>query len=112
MNMNHRVRTVGKGKRLPHSVRLHDLEWNRIKDSAKACGLVPSEFVRHAALAAVTGGQVARLAPLIEATFRATHILVSRLREEMLGTDEQDELDAMIAAARALQAKLLDEAFD
>ena len=115
MNTSHRVDTARKGKRRPHSVRFHDPDWNRIEAFAEARGLSPSEFVRNAALAALAdghGGPDARLVPLIETTFLATHILVSRLRKQMLGAGEQDELDAMIAAARALQAKLLDKASD
>ena len=87
-----------------------DPDWNRIEAFAEARGLSPSEFVRNTALAALAdghGGPDARLVPLIETTFLATHILVSRLRKQMLGAGEQDELDAMIAAARALQAKAL-----
>ena len=115
MNTMHRPRIARNGIRKPHSVRFHDSEWNRIEAFAEALGLSPSEFVRHVAVAAVADGHGApgaRLAPLIETTFRATHILVSRLRDQMLAAGQQDELDAMVAAARALQAKLLDQASD
>ena len=57
-------------------------------------------------------GSVAGLAPLIQTAFRGTHILVSRLRDEMLEAGEQEVLDEMIAAARGLQADLIDSAQD
>ena len=96
-------------KRWPHSIRFLEPEWERIEAFAEAHGLTGPEFVRFAALAAVAdgGNPVARLAPLIERTFRAAHILVSRLRDEMLEAGEQEELDALIAAARGLQDELL-----
>lgn len=51
---------------------------------------------------------MARLAPLIQRTFHAADILVSRLRDEMLEAGEQEEVDAMVVAACGLQDKLLD----
>ena len=81
---------------------------------AKRSALAPAEFVRFATLNAIAdgGASVAGLAPLIQTTFRATHILASRLRDEMLGAGEQEVLDEMIAAARGLQADLIDSAQD
>ena len=61
----------------------------RIKAFAEDSGLAPPEFVRFAALAAIedgAGDPAARLAPLIEQTFRATYMLASRMRDEMLDT--------------------------
>ena len=106
--------TGAEAKRRPHSIRFLEPEWERIEVFAEARGLTAPEFVRFATLAAVAdeGNSAARLAPLIERTFRATHILVSRLRDEMLHAGEQEQLDAMIAAARGLQDELLDEALD
>ena len=114
-NAHHRTGTARKVRRQTHSIRFLDPEWNRIRDLAEARGLSASEFVRHATLAALADGHDRpgdRLAPLIETTFLATHILASQLREEMLRVGEQDKLDAMIAEARTLQAKLLDKASD
>ena len=91
MKTNHRAGAAGKGRRMPDSIRFHDTEWNRIKACAEARVLVPSEFVRHATLTALADGYCGpdtRLAPLIETIFRATQILVSRLREEMLAAGE------------------------
>ena len=115
MNTNNRAGTAGKNKRMPHTIRFRDTEWNRVESLAESRGLTPSEFVRFATLAAVADNHDAldtRLAPLVETTFRAAHILVSKLRQEMLAAGKQDELDAMIAAALALHAELRNKASD
>ena len=69
-------------KRNPHSIRFLDGEWERIEAHADARGLTGPEFVRFAALAALAGDGEAgdRMAPLVETTFRAAHILVTKLR--------------------------------
>ena len=81
-----------------------------IEAFAEARGLAPAEFVRFATLNAIAdgGASIAGLAPLIQTTFRGTHILASRLRDEMLEAGEQEILDEMVAAARGLQAELID----
>ena len=99
-------------KRNPHSIRFHDPEWERIEAVAEKRGLTGPEFVRFAALAALADGPPAgaaadRLAPLIELTFRATHILVSKLRHDMLDAGRGEELDDLIAGARGLQDELI-----
>ena len=101
-------------KRTPHSIRFFDPEWDRIEAFAEERGLAPAEFVRFATLAAIADGAAlpARLAPLIETTFRATHILASRLRDEMLDAGKKEGLDVLIADARWLQEKLLGRASD
>ncbi len=103
-----------EAKRWPHSIRFLESEWERIEAFAEAHGLTAPEFVRFATLAAVAdrGNSVARLAPLIERTFRAAYMLSTRMRDEMLEAGEQEELDALIAAARGLQDELLDGASD
>ena len=99
-------------KRNPHSIRFHDPEWERIEAVAEERGLTGPEFVRFAALAALADGPPAgaaadRLAPLIELTFRATHILVSKLRHDMLDEGREAELDGLIAGARGVQDELI-----
>ena len=99
-------------KRTPHSIRFLDPEWERIEAFAEKRGLTGPEFVRFAALAALADGSTAgnsgdRLAPLIERTFRAAHIMVSKLRWDMLDEGREAELDALIAGARAHQDELL-----
>ena len=106
--------TDAQAKRSPHTIRFFEAEWENIEAFAEARGLAPAEFVRFATLNAVAdgGASVAGLAPLIQAAFRGTHILVSRLRDEMLEAGEEEVLDEMIAAARGLQADLIDSAQD
>ncbi len=96
-------------KRNPHSIRFLDGEWDRIEAHADARGLTGPEFVRFAALAALADGRAAghRLAPLIETTFRAAHIMVTKMRAEMLDEDREDELDELIEGAREYQDRLL-----
>jgi len=97
-------------KRNPHSIRFLDGEWERIEAHADARGLTGPEFVRFAALAALAGdGETGnRLVPLVETTFRAAHILVTKLRSDMLGEDRGEELDEIVAGARAHQDRLLE----
>jgi len=102
----------GTERRNPHSIRFHDPEWERIEAAAEQRGLTGPEFVRFAALAALADGPPAgaaadRLAPLIELTFRAAHILVSKLRTDMLDEGREAELDALIAGARGVQDELI-----
>ena len=99
-------------KRNPHSIRFLDPEWERIEAVAEERGLTGPEFVRFAAMAAVAEGPPAgaaadRLAPLIELTFRASHILVSKLRYDMLDAGREDELNELIAGARGVQDELI-----
>ena len=99
----------GSERRRSRSVRFLDLEWERIEAFAEARGLTGSEFVRYAALAATAdrGEATGRLAPLIETTFRATHILATKMRDDMLQADRRAELDELVRDARALQEELL-----
>ncbi|MDE0172276.1 MAG: hypothetical protein OXM60_02485 [Defluviicoccus sp.] len=103
---------IGAGKiekRNPHSIRFLDGEWDRIEAHADARGLTGPEFVRFAALAVLADGGAARdrLAPLIETTFRAAHIMVTKMRTDMLDEDREDELEELIEGARGQQDKLL-----
>jgi len=76
MNQRGNESTVGTGeveKRMPHSIRFLEPEWERIEAFAAARGLSPAEFVRFAALVAIqesSGALPVRLAPLIEETYR------------------------------------------
>ena len=96
-------------KRRPRSIRFHDAEWERIEACAEKHSLTAAEFVRFAALSAVEAGPDAavRLAPLIETTFRAAHIMVTKMRTDMLDEGREDELDELVAGARAQQDRLL-----
>ena len=52
-------------------------------------------------------GASERLAELIRMSFRATYILATNMRNEMLDAGREEELDEFVATARALQAKVL-----
>lgn len=102
-------------KRTPRSIRFHDPEWQRIEAFAETRGLAAAEFVRFAALAAIgeesgepgDGGRLDRLAPLIERTFRYGYMIATKMRDEMLEAGRDEELEALIDAARGLQKDLL-----
>ncbi|MXW20260.1 MAG: hypothetical protein F4Z95_05595 [Gammaproteobacteria bacterium] len=99
---------VAEAKRSPHTIRFLDPEWERIEKFAEARGLAPAEYVRSATLSAMVdnGVSVAELSEFIERTFRATYMLASRMRNEMLEAGEKDELDALVADARWVQQKI------
>ena len=99
-------------KRTPRSIRFHDPEWERIEAFAERRGMAAAEFVRFAALAAIEGGAAAdedggRLAPLIERTFRYTYMMATRMRDDMRGAGQGEDVEALIRAARELQNGLL-----
>lgn len=96
-------------RRTPRSIRFRDADWGRIEACADRHNVAAAEFVRFAALAAVERGSDARdrLVPLIETTFRATYIMVTKMRTDMLNDGREDELDGLVAGARALQEELL-----
>ena len=107
---------AGKGeKRTPRSIRFYDPEWERIEAFADRRGVAAAEFVRFAALTAIEGGSGMSpgsgsrdgLAPLIEMTFRATYIMATKMRDEMLDAGRKEELDELVAAARGLQDEIL-----
>ena len=106
--------TDAQVKRSPHTIRFLEPEWERVEAFAEARGLAPAELVRFATLTMIAdgGASVTGLAPLIQTTFRATHILALRLRDEMIEAGEQDALDKMIATARGLQADLIGSTSD
>ncbi len=108
---NRRTVPAGAGKvekRRPRSIRFSDAEWERIEACAEQRSLAAAEFVRFAALSSVESGCDAcrRLVPLVETTFRAAHIMVTKLRTDMLAEGRGEELDGLVADARALQRKL------
>ena len=110
---HHETKPAEAGKaerRSPHSIRFLDGEWDRIEAHADARGLTGPEFVRFATLEAMADGGAAghRLAPLIETTFRAAHIMVTKMRAEMLGEGREEELDELVEGAREYQDRLLE----
>ena len=98
-------------KRMPHSIRFLEPEWERIEAYAGGRGLSPAEFVRFAALDAMEVGNghlPGRLAPLVESTFRLAYFVATKTRDEMIEAGEQKTVDELIALARLAQAKFLD----
>ena len=77
--------------------------------------MAAAEFVRFAALDAIEGGAQAdeagaRLAPLIERTFRYSYKIATKMRDEMRTAGRGEEMEALLQAARGLQDELLDGA--
>ena len=105
-------KTASAAKRSPHTIRFLDSEWERIEQFAEARGLAPAEYVRFATLSAITnnGTSLARLAPIIEQTFRGTYMVASKMRYEMLDAGQDEKLDALVADARKVQQKLQNRA--
>ena len=69
----------------------------------------PTEFVRETILelarnpkSGVSGAVAPSLAPLIERMFRYTWFLATEKRDAMVREGREDEIDALVAEARAL----------
>ncbi|MYG25504.1 MAG: hypothetical protein F4213_05715 [Boseongicola sp. SB0677_bin_26] len=104
-----RAEADASARRRPHSIRFFETEWERIEAFAEERGLTGPEFVRYAVLAAMAdpGETTGRLRPLIEMTFRATYVLVTKMRDDMLDEGREAEIEQLVEGARALQDKLL-----
>ena len=99
-------------KRTPRSIRFYDPEWERIEAFAAVRGVAAAEFVRFAALAAITEGapgavRAGGLEPLIERTFRYSYMIATKMRDDMRAAGRGEELEALVSAARGLQDDLL-----
>lgn len=101
-------------KRSRRTIRFFEPDWERVEAFANNRGLPAAEFVRYATLAMIAdgGNSVARVAPIIESTFRGTYILATRMRNQMFEAGEREHLDTLIADAREVQDKLLERASD
>lgn len=105
-----RAKTGQAEKRMPHSIRFLEPEWERIEAYSGDRGLSPAEFVRFAALGAMeegTGHLPGRLAPLVEHTYRLAFFVASKTREEMIEAGGRKAVDELIALGRVAQAELL-----
>ncbi len=113
MNGRGNESTVGTGeveKRMPHSIRFLEPEWERIEAFAADRGLSPAEFVRYASLAAIEAPQdtlAGRLAPLIESTFRYVYVVATCKRLQMKEAGQGKQLEQVIGWARKAQVELL-----
>ena len=101
----------GAEKSVPRTFRFHALEWERIEACAEARGMTAAEFVRFAVRAAMEGGAADpgaadRLAPLVERTFRYSYMIATKMRDDLRAEGRDDELEALVRTARALQDEL------
>ena len=105
--------------RKTRSIRFSESEWEEVKRAAAAHEMPAAEFVSERILAfartteSVEAGAVAgSMAPLIERMFRYTWFLATEKRDAMVREGREDELDKLIAEARAFQESLRRDASD
>ena len=105
--------------RKTRGIRFSESEWEEVKRAAAAHEMPAAEFVRERILAlartpeSVEAGAVAgSMAPLIERMFRYTWFLATERRDAMVRDGREDELDKLIAEARAFQKLLRRNAAD
>ena len=102
--------------RRPRSIRFADSEWNLIEQAALRHGIPAGELVRAGALAlaedrlgesppaSLTSGHVA----LIEATYRSVYVMATLMRQELLDAGHQDDVQALVDAARKIMKETMD----
>ena len=95
------------------TIRFTDSEWEEVKRAALAHELPAAEFVRETVLtltrdpqSAASGAVGPSLTPLIERMFRYTWFLATEKRDAMVREGREDEVDALVAEARALHESL------
>ena len=95
------------------TIRFSDSEWEEVRRAAVLHDTAPTEFVRETILAlardpgsAASGAVAPSLAPLIERMFRYTWFLATEKRDAMVREGRREELDALVAEARALHDSL------
>ena len=105
--------------RRTRGIRFSESEWEEVKRAAAAYEMPAAEYVRKRILAlarapaSVEAGPVAdSMAPMIERVFRYTWFLATEKRGEMIQEGRQDELDKLVAEARAFQESLSGDAAD
>ena len=98
--------------RKTRGIRFSESEWEEVKRAAQAHGSPAAEFVRERILALARGPEgvdaspAAPLAPLIERMFRYTWFLATEKRDTMMREGRAEELDALVAEARAFHDSL------
>ncbi len=105
--------------RKTRSIRFSESEWDEVRNAALAHELPAAEFVREKILALVRAPEgavaptvVPSLAPLIERMFRYTWFLATERRDAMLHEGRGEELERLVAEARAFQESLRQDASD
>jgi len=99
--------------RKTRGIRFSESEWEEVKTAAAAQEMPAAEFVRERILAlarAPVSAEAASvpisMAPLIERMFRYTWFLATEKRDAMMREGRAEELDALVAEARALHDSL------
>ena len=99
--------------RKTRGIRFSESEWEEVKRAAAAHEMPAAEFVRERILAlsrvsesAEPGPVAGSMVPLIERMFRYTWFLATEKRDAMVREGREDEIDALIAEARAFQNSL------
>ena len=105
--------------RKTRGIRFSESEWEEVKKAAAAHQMPVAEFVRERILVLARerergdpGAAAGSMAPLIERMFRYTWFLATERRDAMVHEGRQDELDALVAEARAFQESLRGDAPD
>ena len=105
--------------RKTRGIRFSESEWEEVKKAAAAHEMPAAEFVRERILAlarapeSVEAGVIAgSMTPLIERIFRYTWFLATEKRDAMVREGREDEVDKLIAEARAFQQSLRGDAAD
>ena len=121
MNEDARTEATGAGiaaekpgdNRRTRSIRFSDSEWEEVKHRARAHDMPAAEFVRETILALARAPEAVgpapvppAPAPLIERMFRYTWFLATEKRDAMVREGRREELDALVAEARAFQESL------
>ena len=105
--------------RKTRGIRFSESEWEEVKTAAAEHEMPAAEFVRERILALArepeSGGVSAMapsLAPLIERMFRYTWFLATERRDAMVREGREEEIDALVAEAKALHESLRPNAGD
>ena len=99
--------------RKTRGIRFSESEWEEVKCAAAAHEMPAAEFVREKILALARTPEEAdappvapSTAPLIERMFRYTWFLATEKRDAMVREGREDEVDALVAEARAFHDTL------
>ena len=105
--------------RKTRGIRFSESEWEEVKNAAAAHDMPAAEFVREKMLALARGPMSADAAPvqdpmvpLIERMFRYTWFLATERRDALLHEGRGEELERLVAEARAFQESLCGSATD
>ena len=95
------------------TIRFSDPEWDLVERAANKQGIPAAEYVRNAAMDAAMGRTAALDAEMVETIqriYRATYIVATLKRDEMLREGRDDEMKKMVEEARDSQASLRKQA--